>query len=197
MTEVQRTMRLIRNDDNEQHSSQGDIGHARYVPLPGIDNNNILNHNNQSRELRVTNAIQQAKVTLQQPTSPIPYWKQTEGMQQQQQEEEEEEDHEGDYDELADPELVRIRRSVQQLEKTGSYPSDDVAHTYQKYVSQWTNHPTVKIKHLHPEIRVPSGEEERQLTNAPGFIQRSIRKSHEDEWLRLSFDHSGEKKNQI
>ena len=95
-------------------------------------------------------------------------------------------EEEEDIDELADPELVRIRRGCKELEKTGRYPSDDVAHTYSNYVSQWTSHPTVDVNRTLHGVRVPTREEERQLSSAPGFVQRAVRKKQEDEWLNLT-----------
>ena len=102
---------------------------------------------------------------------------------------------------------MRIRRGVKELEKTGSYPSEDVAQTHSNYVKQWENHPATtntsfyggghaRCGDLHnSRLHVPTHQEVRQLTGAPGFVQRAVRKQQEDEWLSLSFH--GERKNQI
>jgi hypothetical protein len=94
-----------------------------------------------------------------------------------------------EYDETADPELVRIRQGVRELEKTGHYPADDVAHTHANYVSQWLNHPTVDVDSSHRMlrgVRVPTMEEEEIVHDSPGFVRRAFRKQQEDEWLTLS-----------
>jgi hypothetical protein len=178
MTSLQRHMRL-RPEEEESRIQQ-----AKHVPLPA------------GRESRVVHVLRQAQLTLQHSSAASSLPARTE-------EEVKEEEEEEEYDELADPELVRIRRGVKQLEKTGSYPSDDVAYTYNNYVSQWANHPTV-VTRAQAAVgggggrTVPSFREEEQLKAAPNFVQRAVRKQHEEEWLRfVPTARNGEQKSQV
>ena len=189
MTSLQRHMRL-RPEEEESRIQQ-----AKHVPLPV------------GRESRVVHVLRQAQLTLQHSSaaSSLPVRRAEEEVKEEEEEEE--------YDELADPELVRIRRGVKQLEKTGSYPSDDVAYTYNNYVSQWANHPTVVTRgqtavgggsgsgggRRMVKPSVPSFREEQQLKEAPGFVQRAVRKQHEEEWLRFvpTAARNGEQKSQV
>jgi hypothetical protein len=82
------------------------------------------------------------------------------------------------FDDLADPELVRIRKGVKLLEKTGSYPSTDVSHTHSRYVQSWENSPNrVGNEDGFHGVRPLSVPDD--LDEAPRFLQRAMRVAQE------------------
>lgn len=186
MTKAQRAMVPSSSVDPPGSPSSSTVSTAMYVPLPTAQ-----------PITRVTSAIQHAQAAL---NSPREYYHETKTARSTARSaigDEIDDEDEEEYDESMDPELIRIRRGVKQLEKTGHYPADDVAHTHANYVSQWLNHPTVDVESSHRMlhgVRIPTLEEEENVKNSPGFVRRAVRKKHEDEWLVLS---EGGRKNQI
>ena len=94
------------------------------------------------------------------------------------------------FDDLADPELVRIRKGVRVLEKTGSYPSTDVSHTYSRYVQSWESSPDSPRGVRQPPqsggfvmgvrpLQVPD-----DLGQAPKFLQRAMNVAQEAHFIR-------------
>ena len=202
MTKVQRAILL--SDGSQEvwnNGSPGGVGQAKYVPLPGDASpphggrrlsaaieqaqNTLIRQQRESKDdvtwtspQHRTNGTTTGNRSNSSSSNSIINMGNVNGNS---------DDDDDDYDELADPELVRIRQGVKQLERTGTYPSNDVAHTYSHYVASWEAHPTVDVgRSLSGGVRVPTREEERQLISAPGFVQRAVRKKQEDEWLTLS-----------
>ena len=103
----------------------------------------------------------------------------------------------GSFDDLADPELVRIRKGVRLLEKTGRYPSTDVSHTYSRYVQSWESSPD-STRGVNVALQVPRQPSQSggfvmgvrplqvpdDLDQAPRFLQRAMNVAQEAHFVR-------------